>query len=297
MNSNLLSSLFSNSSLMNTSPQFNLISPKDVQTENQNKVLNQNENSKIKSYYYQEDKNLKYRQSMEDAGICQPNFINNYEQSLFCIFDGHGGIEVVKFIKNRLPELLKEQITNNTNSTLEDIFKKCFSQIDEELIYYDSDYTGSTATLVYIIKDELYCANVGDSRAFLITKNGAEMISVDHKCTESSESERIIKSGGIVKKGRVNGQLILSRSIGDLNSKKYGVICEPSISKQKIINNNTKFCIIASDGLWDVIDKDLLFQISQKFSQAENLAKELVSIALEKGSQDNISCIVISFER
>lgn len=294
---NNLFSFFSHSSMTkasNTQP-LNLRNSKDVCSKT-NIDFQPNNNTHIKSFFYQEDKNLKYRQAMEDAGICFPNYTENYQNSLFAIFDGHGGVEVVKFIKDRFPNLIKQTITSNPSKSIEDNLKTSFSKIDSELKYYDSDYTGSTATIIYIENDNLICANVGDSRAFLISKSGPKMISVDHKCSDPNETQRIIKSGGIIKKGRVYGQLILSRTIGDLYVKKYGVINEPSISKNKIIPN-TKFCVIASDGLWDVIDQDLLFQISQKFHNAENLAKELVKTAIDKGSQDNVSCVVISFDR
>ena len=63
----------------------------------------QNQNIPFKSFSYQEDKNLKYRQSMEDIGIMIPDLTTDYKVSLFGIFDGHGGNDVVKFVKDRLP--------------------------------------------------------------------------------------------------------------------------------------------------------------------------------------------------
>ena len=83
----------------------------------------------------------------------------------------------------------------------------------------------------------LYCANVGDSRAYIIYDNSIKQISVDHKCSIPSEAERIISMGGKITKNRVQGQLVLSRSLRDLYCKKYGVSNVPDISVNKIDYN------------------------------------------------------------
>ena len=170
----------------------------------------------FKSFNYQEDKNLKYRQSMEDIGVMLPDFIPEKKMSLFGIFDGHGGNDVVKYIKNRLPEIIKTNILNNyNNDSIENNLISSFNKIDEELKFYDSEYTGSTATILLIQENIIYCANVGDSTAFIIYDNFIKKISTDHKCTNPKEEERIILKGGKITKNRVMGQLVLSRSLGD----------------------------------------------------------------------------------
>lgn len=251
-----------------------------------------NPNTLVKSFAYNEDKNLKFRQSMEDTGTMNINLTTDYKHSLFCIYDGHGGIDVVNFIKDRMPTLIQKSI--ESREPYETAFENSFIKVDEELKYYDSDYTGATATVVLIEKNILYCANVGDSKAFIITTTEAKQITVDHKCTVPSEAERIEKNGGKIQKGRVNGQLILSRTLGDLNSKKFGVSPIPSISKNEI-GNNVKFCVIASDGVWDVVDSNNLFEMSKNVTNADDFSKKIVKTAIDKGSRDNISTIVISF--
>lgn len=64
-------------------------------------------------------------------------------------------------------------------------------------------------------------ANAGDSRAVLCRAGGrAEALSFDHKPQQDRELNRINNAGGFVNQfGRVNGNLNLSRSIGDLKYK------------------------------------------------------------------------------
>ena len=62
----------------------------------------------------------------------------------------------------------------------------------------------------------IYCANAGDSRSILGSLGKATALSFDHKPTHPTERLRITKAGSFVnEEGRVNGNLNLSRAIGD----------------------------------------------------------------------------------
>jgi serine/threonine protein phosphatase PrpC len=285
----LLSFLGGSSLVSQKKPSYNFDS---MNSKKSTSTTIQNKNTPFSSFSYQEDKNLKYRQSMEDIGVTLPNLTNDYKTSLFGIVDGHGGNDVVKYIKDRIPEIIKKNL--NDLYPIEQCFINSFNKIDEELKFYDSEYTGSTATIVLIQDNKIYCANVGDSRAYIIYDNYIKKITVDHKCSIPEEAERIIKAGGKITKNRVQGQLVLSRSLGDLYVKKYGVINLPDISTNTI-DYNIKYVIIASDGIWDVVDEKTVLNMSKMKKNADDFCKDLVKLAIEKESKDNISCIVISF--
>ena len=285
----LLSFLGGSSLVSQKKPSMNLDS---MNSKKSTSTTIKNKNTPFSSFSYQEDKNLKYRQSMEDIGVTIPNLTNDYKTSLFGIFDGHGGNDVVKYIKDRIPEIIKKNL--NDLYPIEQCFINSFNKIDEELKFYDSEYTGSTATIVLIQDNKIYCANVGDSRAYIIYDNYIKKITVDHKCSVPEEAERIIKAGGKITKNRVQGQLVLSRSLGDLYVKKYGVINLPDISTNTI-DYNIKYVVIASDGIWDVVDEKTVLNMSKMKKNADDFCKDLVKLAIEKESKDNISCIVISF--
>ena len=252
----------------------------------------QNNNAPYKSFSYHEDKNLKYRQAMEDIGIMIPNLTTDYKVSLFGIFDGHGGNDVVKYIKDRVPDLIRQYI--NDLCPVELSFKNAFSKADEELRFYDSDNIGTTATIILIKDNKIYCANVGDSKAFVLYDKTYRQITKDHKCSDEDEANRIKSAGGKIIKNRVMGQLIFTRTLGDLYVKKYGVINTPDITITDI-GTNVKYVIIASDGVWDVIDLNTLLSMSQAKKPVGEFCKDIVSLSINKGTKDNVSCIVISF--
>lgn len=88
---------------------------------------------------------------------------------------------------------------------------------------------GCTSNVILYIPEDtqtntpatLYCANAGDSRSVMGSMGKATALSFDHKPTNPSERTRIQRAGSFVNaEGRVNGNLNLSRAIGDLTYKK-----------------------------------------------------------------------------
>ena len=82
-------------------------------------------------------------------------------------------------------------------------------------------HAGATAIVAVITGRTLTVANAGDSRAVLCRAGGVVTpLSYDHKPHQEREMSRITKAGGFVNHfGRVNANLNLSRSIGDLKYK------------------------------------------------------------------------------
>ena len=177
---------------------------------------------------------------------------------------------------------------------VETAFKKAFKKVNEELRFFDSEYIGTTATLVLIKDNKIYCANVGDSKAYIIYDQNYKQISSDHKCTVE-EKKRVLSSLRKIHKNRVMGQLILTRTLGDLYIKQYGVINTPDISVNKI-NIKVKYIILASDAVWDEIDLDTLVGMGKSGKYVGEFCEDIVKLSVQKGTKDNVSYIVISFQ-
>jgi len=72
---------------------------------------------------------------------------------------------------------------------------------------------------VYVTKDKIYCANIGDSRSILFTGETVIPLSEDHKPDNDVELRRIKKANHFVEEGRIDGNLALSRAFGDFQYK------------------------------------------------------------------------------
>ena len=141
--------------------------------------------------------------------------------------------------------------------------------------------SGTTANVVIVAPQWVVCANAGDSRS-VFSKNGnkAVPLSYDHKPDDEEEERRIRAAGGYVAGGRVEGDLAVSRGLGDFRFKNMSTVLagsmgsrgdgngqkdenmvEPEDQKVSpvpdvIIQNRSaekdEFIIVACDGIWDV---------------------------------------------
>lgn len=125
-------------------------------------------------------------------------------------------------------------------------------------------HAGATAVVAVLRDDCLYVANAGDSRAVLCRDGTAVALSEDHKPSQDRELTRIRNAGGFVNQfGRVNGNLNLSRSIGDLKykqvpgieSKDQMITAEPDITVTDL-QPEDEFIILGCDGIWDCLSNE-----------------------------------------
>lgn len=104
---------------------------------------------------------------------------------------------------------------------------KMLKQLAEEEKLADLDFStvGCTANVVLIVPQDdgpvVYCANAGDSRSVMGISGKSKPLSFDHKPTNQKERQRILKAGSSVNfEGRIDGNLNLSRAIGDMEYKR-----------------------------------------------------------------------------
>ncbi|MCQ2821670.1 MAG: protein phosphatase 2C domain-containing protein, partial [archaeon] len=243
-------------------------------------------------YAYKEDQNGRYRNYMEDRGRSVDCLKNDRNNALFCLFDGHGGGEVSKYLQDNLHNEFRNIIPN---PNLESSIITLFENLDNKIKNSNFFHVGSTACVVFITRENgrrfLYCANIGDTRCILLNSSNAERLSYDDRASDKNEYERILNAGGIVFAGRVYGQLMLSRAFGDWELKPYGVINVPHIIRREI-SERDHYVIMGSDGIWDVFSEDDIYKISMSCANAEELCNKIVNESILKGSMDNLSCFV-----
>merc|ERR1711871_908660 len=211
---------------------------------------------------------------------------------IFCVLDGHG--EVGHLVSKRCREVFKQYIKASNVD-----MKKAFSMMQNDLLEVNFDTRCSGATCIMIVYDgkgKLTSLNCGDSRAIIArrTDYGKYMaipLSNDHKPDLPEERRRILSCGGHVGCRQVlvsNGPrgpitkptgpcriwyqhegdtlgLAMSRSLGDTVAHKVGVSAEPEILEHAIIADIDEFIIIATDGVWDVIDNNSAVSIVQSY--------------------------------
>ncbi|PSC74095.1 phosphatase 2C isoform A [Micractinium conductrix] len=177
---------------------------------------------------------------------------------------------------------------------------------------------GCTAVVALIVRDMLYVANAGDSRAVLCRGSKALPMSEDHKPAAPDERARIMAAGGFLSEiggiTRVNGNLNLSRAIGDLRYKMNSelepkdqiITAEPDIMQQQLTPDD-RFLVLACDGIWDVMTNqqvvDFVAQRLAQGQQPQDISSELLNACLASDPReargigcDNMTAAIVVFE-
>ena len=163
------------------------------------------------------------------------------------------------------------------------IFQQGFLGTDEDILQSELSNVSSGCTVVSCIvsgKGEVVCGNAGDSRCVLSRGGVAVPLSFDHKPTNTAEMQRIKKAGGYVEDKRVNGNLALSRAIGDFSFKQNTQVApeDQAISaKPDIITTQLQpeddFLVLACDGIWDCMSNDeVIAFVRKELAHTDDLA-------------------------
>lgn len=235
---------------------------------------------------------------------------------MFGVFDGHNGDEVAVYCKNMVALHMQRELADVRHLThaspVEHALLAAVKQLDDQgcvdtTLPWAKD-VGSTACMVVLTHDDVWFVNVGDSRAVLRMKEGVQQMTVDHKPSLKSESDRVKRNGGFLSNNdgtwRINGRLNLSRSIGDWQMRPF-IIATPTIQHHSRKDHEVprtktsmdEYIVIATDGLWDVMTNEDVTHIIDSHPHTRagvTLAlQDLVRQSRTKRSGDNITIIYI----
>ena len=251
-----------------------------------------------------------WRLEMEDAHIAQ-EISSRTDHVFVAVFDGHGGSGAALYAEQHMIPTLERTAEwgsyvegGATDITLlGSALKRAFVLIDEQMRRQQdstmgqdgADTSGCTSVTAVITPTHIICANAGDSRCCLGTNGTFEPMSNDHKPYDPEEKARIEEAGGTVQWKRVDGDLAVSRALGDFQYKgrtdlppeKQKVSCEPDI-KVWPRQATDEVLLLACDGLWDVLsNQEAIDAVRAIFQSGENnsvlVAEEMIDMALEKG--------------
>ncbi|CAR25622.1 hypothetical protein ZYGR_0A01870 [Zygosaccharomyces rouxii] len=255
-----------------------------------------------------ENKNAKFRKTMEDVHTYVKNFASRLDWGYFAVFDGHAGSQASKWCGSHLHHVVEQKLLEDETRDVREVLNESFVSVDRQINTKLSGNSGCTAAVCILrweVPDDvdnqtadfsqhtrkLYTANVGDSRIVLFRKGRSVRLTYDHKASDILEMQRIEKSGGLIMKSRVNGMLAVTRSFGD----KFfdGLVVGNPFTTSVELTRDDEFLIVACDGLWDVIDDQDACELIRDIKEPNEAAKTLVRYALENGTTDNVTAMVV----
>jgi protein phosphatase PTC2/3 len=245
---------------------------------------------------------------MEDEHIIHLHWIKDHH--LFCVFDGHGGANVSAFLKAHFVEAfltemleyisLNESMRSEVPGTtaLQKGLRRCLTRLDEAMLRQQVK-GGSTAVCVVLSPGHIVTANVGDSRALLRRRGQCIPLSFDHKPYTLVEKRRILASGMTVRHKRVNGDLAVSRAMGDFMHKP-AVTCVPDITIFPRDESGDEFIVLACDGVFDVATNQECCNFVQAMvgsgeSDVGCICEEAIeTVIYDRKSRDNVTLVLVA---
>ena len=172
---------------------------------------------------------------------------------------------------------------------------------------------GATSIVAALRGKTLYVANAGDSRAILSRRGKAIPLSTDHKPALKSEQQRIQKAGGwVTAQGRINGNLNLSRALGDLKYKADSslgreeqiITAQPDVTTHSLVKGD-EFMVLACDGIWDCMTNQQVVdfvreRMRSSDSKLSDISEAILDHCIAKDPKttggiggDNMTCIIV----
>lgn len=176
---------------------------------------------------------------------------------------------------------------NMTPEQLREVSSYAVSLANQQLRYIveeQPEFEGMGTTLVSAITYDggVVVCNVGDSRAYHITKDGITRITRDH-----SWVERMIERGDLTEEEarRHPNRNLITRALGpDEVAEGDGYVCPMK---------RGDFLLLCSDGLVNTVtDQEMLFEVLHG-GEPETCLSRLLAIAKNQGAPDNVTVILM----
>jgi len=231
-----------------------------------------------------------YRENNEDAIE-----VKHFPDMDVCIVaDGMGGQAAGEVASKRATEVIPRELrkglpTANGSDATKTVIRKAIVQANEEIIQMSNldremKNMGTTVVMAVWRKDpDLYITGVGDSRAYQIRGKKIEQLTVDHSLAQALVEAKTI-SAAEAKEHRFRNVLwkyLGTREVGE----------GPEV-KAIQIQAGDRF-LLCTDGLSGVVPDDKLLGFLTSAADVQQCADGLGQLALDSGSKDNVSCIVI----
>lgn len=220
---------------------------------------------------------------------------NDAPYGLYVVADGMGGHESGEIasqltIDTIQTHLLQESPPLNAEM-IEAWFDGAIKAANETVIAHQagtdkSRKMGSTLVMAMVVNSQAHIANVGDSRAYRLTSETIQQISVDHSLVERLvEIKQITREEARTHKQRN----VIYSTIGDKPKVQIGFY--------HIDLNPGDRLLLCSDGLTTMLTDEQILNISRDNSTIADACNALVKAANAAGGDDNITVILVEMNQ
>ena len=227
----------------------------------------------------------RYREDVEqgeDEAVCRASD----RRFLAAVADGMGGEEQGEKASLMAVRALKSCSFGEISSQAAAAVDEANREICEEIENQGGRRMGSTLVSLYMDEGKAVCCNVGDSRAYLLREGKLSQLSVDH-----NKAGRMVELGVLTPEqaARHPSRHELTQHLGIFADE---MVIEPAVSQTVELEDGDLF-LLCSDGLTDMVSMEDLKAVLSGGVSPQEMAKELVRLALAGGGRDNVTVIVL----
>lgn len=224
-----------------------------------------------------------------DKGLIRKNnedaFYVDAEKGIFIIADGMGGHNAGEVASQMAVEEIKKYLNTQENK-FSQILKQAIIEANKaiyEKAKKDPNLKGMGTTIVVLIVNNknLHIAHVGDSRAYILTKEGLKQITEDHSLVNEW-----------VKEGKITLDEARFHPMGNVITRALGVEKEVEVEINTIPYQDEPI-LLCTDGLTDMLEDKEIEEIIKNNPDPEQACEALIKEANEKGGKDNVTVILI----
>jgi PPM family protein phosphatase len=233
-----------------------------------------------------------YRENNEDAIE-----LKQFPDMTVCLVaDGMGGQAYGEVASKRAIEVVPRELRKNLAPTLtpeetREVIRKAVLQANEEILTIaalDRDLKNMGTTIVLALwrrGSEMFLSNLGDSRAYLIRDGKIEQLTVDHSLAQALVENKTISAE------EAKGHRFRNYLWKYLGCKEKDMGEGPDI---KVVPTQLgdRF-LLCSDGMTGPVPDEQLLDFILKHPEVQECADGLGQLALDMGSRDNVSCMLI----
>ncbi len=233
----------------------------------------------------------KVREDNQDAlRLCEPDEpLNEQCGYVYAIADGmggysHGGVASALALSTFYDSLYQSngnQLAQRMKRAVQDANLSVYQQAQRMGVVR----MGTTLTAVSVVANRMYVAHIGDSRAYLIRDGKATCITNDHTTVGDLVRMRVLSPDKV----RTHAQRsTLNKCLG------IALFVQPDIEQVPLMPDDV--IILCTDGIWAVIQDDEFARLTYSTSSISDIPQQLIDLALERDSDDNVSAVVIHAE-
>ncbi len=212
---------------------------------------------------------------------------------LYMVADGMGGQDHGERASGLAAEIIPRVVHDRLEAKDEadSAVKRALEEANQAIIDASKDQPfgrrmGTTTVLALENNGQVYVAGIGDSRAYLIRDDKVDQLTVDH-----SVAQALVSSGAItIEEARISPwQNVLHKFLG----------CANMIDGADVLPFTPQAgdrLLLASDGLTNFVTPEDLRSGARTFADPQSWIEHLVKLALDRGSRDNVTGIMIFFE-